>query len=478
MLFEGISLRAHLATGRFAMSLAHRPTNASNESGTALLLSAVAMLAVGVSAAEARVVPRQTAQMAGLTRAWYTQTALDSATQTVAGAVVQDGAVYILSSAGTLQAFDAETGAVRWTARLGDRQLPAYGPTVHRTEKMTEKMTEVVNTRCAVTVGSTLHIIDADTGAVIFSQELDGAPAAAPALGDKYAFVANVTGRLVGYPLDLDTGLTFKIASPGLLDGVPVLSEGRVIWRTARGEVYAASPETRGPSYRFDAAAPLTGAPIIKDGKMYLATTEGIVQAMTADKARSVWRTSVGGRIHDSVIVAAETVYVACDAPRLYALDVASGRERWRVEGLDDFVSASKDRVYAVSPSGALGVLDRETGRPLASWPSISGLAPVPNTQTDRLYFVAATGLLQCFHEEGREKPYRHDGTTAEPDLPAAEATAETAADAAPAEADPFAADPADEPSDEPAVDDGFDPFTESSDEPEASSDVDPFADF
>ncbi|MEO0529495.1 MAG: PQQ-binding-like beta-propeller repeat protein [Planctomycetota bacterium] len=461
------------------MPFAPRFFLASTASSLRAASVSVAALVLAAGVAEARIVPRQTAQMAGLTRAWYTQAAIDTATQTVTGAVVQDGAVYVLSSAGTLQAFDAETGAVSWTARLGERFLPVYGPTVHRTTKVTDEATEVINTRCAITVGSALHVVDADSGALVFTQKLDGAPAAAPALGDKYAFVANVAGRLTAYPTDPDKGVSFSIASPGLLDGAPVLSDGRVIWRTARGEVYAASAETRGPSYRFDAAAPLTGAPVTESGQMYFATNQGVVQAMTAEKARSIWRTSVGGKIHDSVIIAAETVYVACDEPRLYALDAASGRERWRVEGLDEFVSASEDRVYAVAPSGALGVLERQTGRPLASWPSISGLTPVPNTQTDRLYFISAEGLLQCFHEEGRDKPYRHDGMVDEPETPAADTVAEEApaVEAEEDAVDPFAVDPVDEPADEPVVDEGFDPFAPSGDTDDAADD-DPFADF
>lgn len=464
------------------MSVLDRPNRASKASSFGRLALALVGLVSTVAFAEARVVPRQTAQMAGLTRAWYTQTALDASIHTVAKAVVQDGAVYALSSAGTLQSFDAETGTVRWTARLGLRHLPAYGPTIHRTVKTTGDVTEIVNTRCAITVGSTMYVIDAENGAVVMTQKLDGAPAAAPALGDKYAYVANVAGRLVGYPLDQEEGLSFTIASPGLLDGVPILAEGRVIWRTARGEVYAASSNARGPSYRFDAAAPLTGAPVSAGELMYLATTEGVVQAMTAEKARPLWRTSVGGRINGSVVVAADTVYVTSESPTLYALDVANGKQRWNVEGLGAFVAASKDRVYAVSPTGALGVLDRNTGRPLASWPAMDGLMPVANTQTDRLYFVSESGLLQCFHEEGATKPYRHDGTVADPESSSEEAgdakDEESPAEDSPFVADPFAAEPADEPTDEPAVDEGFDPFAEPADASDEPAEEDPFADF
>jgi hypothetical protein len=42
----------------------------------------------------------------------------------------------------------------------------------------------------------------------------------------------------------------------------------------------------------------------------------------------------------------------------------------------------------------------------------------VLNEQTDRLFFVSETGLVQCFHEVGLEYPLIHAGPGLEPQAP------------------------------------------------------------
>ncbi len=50
------------------------------------------------------------ASQAGLTRAWFGQVALDVSQHKVTGAELEEGRLFVLTDAGQLQAFDAETG--------------------------------------------------------------------------------------------------------------------------------------------------------------------------------------------------------------------------------------------------------------------------------------------------------------------------------------------------------------------------------
>lgn len=427
-----------------------------------VLLAALASFAL-VGAADARVVPKLVAQQAGLKRAWFTQAAIDASTQSVAGAVLDGDSLYVLSSAGVLQALDAETGVTRWTARLGSPYQPAVGPAVGQGH-------------VSVVVGSTLSVLDSTTGAIAFDQKLRSPAIAAPAIGEKAVFVPGVTGHLMAYPLDRTTSVPYIVASPGALAGAPIVGEQRLLWTTARGELYGASVSGGSASgYRMDAGAPLAGQPVLDGPTMYFATTEGVVNAMDAARARPVWRTSVAGSVSKPAVVVAGMVFVVTDASKLYAMDAANGELLWSVEGLSDFVSASETHVFAVAPDRALGVLDRETGRPVASWPAVGALTPIVNDESDRLYFVSGSGLVQCFHEEGLEKPYLHAG------MPEEEAAAPVAED------QPAVDEDVDEPADEPAMDlddepadggDPFDPFApadEGADE-EAEPADDPFS--
>ncbi|CAN0345659.1 unnamed protein product, partial [Ectocarpus sp. 4 AP-2014] len=313
-------------------------------------------------------------------RAWFTQAPLNRATQRVVGARLFRDGLYILTSAGVLQALDAETGVERWSVRLGKGILPAYGPTVNQTTKQDQdgNVTELI--KVGVVTGSTIHVLRADTGAEILTHQSGGAPATAPAITGTHAFVPVVSGRLVGQPIDQVKGLSIVVASPGALIEEPILSANRVIWSTARGHLYGADSKTGVPAYRFDATAPLSGPPSLSDESMYFATTTGSVYGMSAEKARPLWKNSVGVGVHKPVVALGDAVYVATDTPTLYAFDANDGAELWRVEGLGEVVSASEKHLYAVNPNGALGVLDRVSGKPLKSWPAAGGLTPVVNT--------------------------------------------------------------------------------------------------
>jgi outer membrane protein assembly factor BamB len=369
------------------------------------------VLAAGVNA-PARVVARHTAQLAGLERAWFTQAPLDPSTQSVVGAQLSGGSLYVLSSSGMLQALDAETGAARWSVRLGGGEnTVVLGPTVLHDTVRDDAGVETARALVAVTVGSTLHVLrEVERGVeTLMTVKVDGSPAAAPAFGVDVVYVPVVSGRMTGYPLDQVLGVPFIIASPGELDGTPVVAAGRVIWTTVGGQVYGAPLKGGGDaSYRFDATEPLSGPPSVIGETMYFSTVEGIVYARSVQRARELWRASVGDDVRKPVVAVDGVVYVASEAPALYAFDAATGERLWIVEGLSDFVSATDKRVFAVTPDGAVGVLDRATGRPIASWPAAGALSPITNTKNDRLYFVSDDGLIQCFHEEGLAKPLVH----------------------------------------------------------------------
>ena len=450
--------------------------------------AAVALVLAACCVAPARVIPRHTAEMAGLERAWFTQAPLDPATQSVVGAKLSGGSLYVLTSAGILQAYDAETGATRWSTRLGDgANTVVLGPSVMHDTVNDEAGVATPRTLVAVTVGSTLYVLrEVERGVeTIMSQQVKGSPAAAPAFADGVVYVPAVSGRMMGYPLDQVLGVPFIIASPGELDGTPVSTADSLVWATVGGQVYGAPLKGSNASYRFDASQPLSGPPVIAGDLMHFATIEGVVYGLTVQRAREQWRVNLGDEVRKPVVAIDGVLYVATDAPALWALDAATGEQLWTVEGLSEFVSASDKQVFAVAPDGAVGVLDKATGRPVASWPAVGKLSPIANTANDRLYFVSDDGLVQAFHAEGLATPYVHNPkpAAAEGDKPAADASEESADEPTDDEAD---ADMEEAPLEEGPTDE-VDPFAPEADDAgadeeapadDAAAEDDPFSDF
>jgi outer membrane protein assembly factor BamB len=446
-----------------------------------VLKATVASLLTVALLAEARVVSRQAAQGAGLDRAWVTQAALDPGTQSIVGATLEAGSLYVMTSSGTLQAFDAETGATRWSTRLASDSTVVAGPVVRLYTENDETGAERTVTRIAAVAGSRVFVmVETPQGVSTESVlESEGAPAGAPVLGETHAYVASVSGRLVGYPLT--DGVNLRLAGSGAgATGDVAIAAGHVLWTSIRGELNVA-PIGGGVPYRFAMGSPLAGSPEVVGGIVYLASKEGVVNAVEIDKSRSIWRASLGEEVARPVAVVGGVAYVATKTPTLHAFDAATGERKWSVEGLSSVVAATDERAYAVAPNGAVGVIDLATGRPLASWPGGGALEPVVNRTNDRLYFVSQSGLVQCFHEEGRPEPYRHDGKTPAPageEKPAAddaESTDEPAEDTTVEESAEDLNDPAtEEPAGDEPADDPFDSFDEGADEPADDGDEEP----
>jgi hypothetical protein len=362
--------------------------------------------------------------------------------------------------------------------------------------------------------GSTLFVIDAKTGRELSSHRLPGAVGAAPAVAQDMVFVPLASGRIEGFPLG-DSRIDWGYMSGGRIFQAPTIVGDRVVWTTDRGQLFAAYANAGGVTYKFQGAGTLVGpaawlempAEAAADGpntpnaestppraRLFIASSEGYLYALDAERGVVAWRSSVGMTISRPATAVAGRVYVGSAEPMLHAFDAETGDEVWAVEGVDEFVAASATRVYGVGPLGELFVIDAASGEVLSRWPASEHLTPVANHETDRMFFVSESGLVQAFHEVGADKPFRHGAAASapegaattepagEPDPPQAEEPATE-----PAEDDPFAADAraADEPeAEDPAATD--DPFAapetpadgETAPADDVPADDDPFADF
>ncbi|MEO1496618.1 MAG: PQQ-binding-like beta-propeller repeat protein [Planctomycetota bacterium] len=415
-------------------------------------LSLLTVLAVilRVATGDAALVDRAELKDAGLMRAWTAQAPIDNYRGGGVTAIVHRGVVYALTTRGQLRAFDGETGATLWTNRVGDPRRRSLGPAISDTRD---------GVRVCLTNGSNVYKIDANTGAVLKVVSTPGAPGAPPAIAGKRMFVPLVDGRVIGAPLTEETLISWNYKSVGEIFASPVPVKDSVLWTTSQGFLYAASADGS-VRYRFRGAAPLVGPPAV-DEVAYLPTTTGLLYAIDPENGRQLWRASVGDDVQMPAVVAAGVAYVGSTAPALHAYDAADGRPLWSIDGVNQFVSSSGDRVYAVGPDGRLAMVNIASEGGEARWISRLNARAITNTESDRLYLVSDSGLIQCLHEESLTSARRHDGAPA----PQADNDAKNETTEEPRESDPFEDD-----ADEQPIDD--DPFA---DEPNDAED-DPFA--
>lgn len=361
-----------------------------------LCVSAVLSLAAATCAqANSGLISNLRAQRFGLTRAWFSQAQLDVSRTRVERAVLDGDKLFVLTTAGVLQAMNAETGKTEWVARIGNPNYPSLGPGVG-------------SMYVAVVNGSTLTVMRRDDGFEVLRRQLGGGAGGAPAVSEEHAYVPMFSGRLEGYSLVDSNERPTNYASTGRIFDAPLTTSNSVIWPTDRGYLYVSDSESSAVRYRFQSSGRITGEPAVLDGVLYAASAAGYIYALNERTGDMLWRHSTGASIIRSPVTVGTDVMVVTEHPMLHSLDTITGEQHWETPGISQLLGVSKTRVYGIDSRGHISILDRASGVNQGSLETSTETIAVVNADTDRLYLVSETGLVQCLHEIGSDQPYVH----------------------------------------------------------------------
>jgi hypothetical protein len=305
--------------------------------------------------------------------------------------------MFATASNGVIHAVDGESGRTMWKRRIGDPRYPSFRVATN------EDSLAIVN-------GSTLYLVEQETGRLLWDRSLIGTPGAAPALSNFFAFVPTVTGQLEVYSVEKGGPPTTVYQASGRALVRPTVTSRSVTWPTNRGHMYFAEADHATLRFRLEANQDIvSSAGFLAPNLVFITSVDGYVYCIDEAKEQIAWQVSLGTAMSQSPLAIDEQCLVVTDEDELICLDALNGKQIWGpVFNVSRLMSVSEEKIYALDRRGDLVIIRRESGGRQRTIRLNGTAIPFVNTQTDRLFLTNKQGLVVCLHEEKYEFPHIH----------------------------------------------------------------------
>ena len=272
-------------------------------------------------------------------QAWTVKIAGSNPRRRLAAApVVGNGALFVVDTDATVHAFDAKTGAKRWSRRIeveDDLQPSTFGGGA-----------SFANGRLYVTNGAgQVAALDATDGSEIWKVKPAGPLRGSPTIAFNSVYVMTQNNQIIALSTQ-DGSLAWQEASSlgqtGLF-GVasPAAGQGTVIAGYSTGEVTAYRFEN-GRSVWSDALArtsistevgvltDVDADPIVDNGRVYALGQGGRMAAYELLTGQRIWELNLAGI--STPAVSGEWIFTLTDEAKLLAISRGNGKVRWIAE--------------------------------------------------------------------------------------------------------------------------------------------------
>ncbi len=317
--------------------------------------------------------------------------------------------LYMLGDDGGLGAYDAESGELLWSLRIGDPKL-GYGEL-----GVSDEHISIIN-------GTTLYRIIADERQLSNSVASGGRPLPEvelvnlPIIGatnvNEWVVVPNTRGGMECHSYEPEPGQPrFEIFIGSALQKPVCFPNSPLIgWTTDRGYFYVMDT-TGKPStlFRLKSDGIASGGAAAASGeRFFFASSGGRVYGIHASRLGEViWNQSLGEPFYNVPYVTDNRVLVASSFGNLYCFDAKNGDQVWSAPapGMDSVFADTGKYYVGRTAVGQLTILDPASGQSVSIGGSTFVDRVVTNPETDRIYLVSDGGTIQCLRPAASELP-------------------------------------------------------------------------
>ena len=246
--------------------------------------------------------------------------------------------VYVGSGDGYLYAFDAITGATKWTANAG------YS---------FESSPAVANGKVFAGAGFTFYAFDAATGATLWTKTYGTTIDTSPAVANDHVWIGDSRGppyqsQLEAYNVvdgtfanELDCGnYSSPMSSPA--------TSGEWVYSGTQDGHFCAMEGMGSSRWWITMGGEIDASPAVANGVVYVTLDSASLYAVNATTGAILWTTPPDRNLASSPAVANGVVFVGSYDGYLFAFDAANGTQLW---------AGWTGHIFGSSPSVANGVV-------------------------------------------------------------------------------------------------------------------------
>lgn len=269
-------------------------------------------------------------------RSWTAQVAgSDNKQRLAASPVVGGGQLFVMDTAGTVHAFDAQTGARRWSTAFsikGDGQSSIYGGGA-----------SYADGRVYITTGlGEVAALEASNGSIIWKVKPAGPLRGSPTVAFNSIFVMTMDNQLYSLNAADGAALWNEAASSGQTGvfgvAAPAAGQGTIVSGFSTGELVAYRYEN-GRQLWSDALArtslsttvgvltDIDADPIIDRGRVFALGQGGRMAAYELVTGQRIWELNLAGI--STPAIAGDWIFTLTDDGKLLCIQRATGKVRW-----------------------------------------------------------------------------------------------------------------------------------------------------
>jgi outer membrane protein assembly factor BamB len=373
--------------------------------------SAIAQSPVGLS--RGTMPGRESLARLGLVRAWYAAVPLGYGTEHIQSMNLAEDTIFVQTDRANLHAYDSETGKYMWGANIGSSSIDAQPVSVN-------------SNLAFISNGPELFALDRRTGRLVWKARMDGSAVGATAANEDRVVVGLAKGSLVAFNVKDRT----KAKPPGRSAGTfswtwqtraaisaRPLPAGKVVaFASQDSRVYVAEDDTKTILFRFLTGGPIVGSLGALGTRTIVAPSmDGSLYAIDLFTGEKKWIISTGSPFNQEPFIDRDTVFAINQIGRIIAVDGTTGTLLWSEgTGGGKVLAVGATRLYLLSHDGDLAIVDRATGRAIASPRETKDRAGLnlrefpyafSNDQNDRMFFATKSGFLMCLHDVAQIQP-------------------------------------------------------------------------